>query len=217
MNKDDTNIFYILGMSPGNSHFNDNEVKSLINKVVDEHDRVAVLIADIPAISTYIALGYKENRARRDKAIPQGNALRNRVERAVEELGLREDQVRIIDWGNEVEENMDYKKHYSDINNLYNSNKDFQKEVDDTTKAVLDGSGKKIEDINKAVKIAMHYLLSEIAFLEFAPKLLNVNKIVYVYHKDWIVYEDYIVGKFDGRTREKMGFLLIKENVNLHL
>jgi cyclo(L-tyrosyl-L-tyrosyl) synthase len=74
-------VYPIIGMSPGNSYFKDDEIKYLLKTAVDRYGRVAVMIADIPAISTYIALGYPENRARRDKALPQGNLLKNRTER----------------------------------------------------------------------------------------------------------------------------------------
>jgi len=75
--------YYIIGMSPGNSYFKDEEVHYLLKTVVERFGRVAIFIADIPAISTYVAFGYPENRARRDKAIPQGNALKNRGQRSI--------------------------------------------------------------------------------------------------------------------------------------
>jgi cyclo(L-tyrosyl-L-tyrosyl) synthase len=99
-------VYPIIGMSPGNSYFKDDEIKYLLKTAVDRYGRVAVMIADIPAISTYIALGYPENRARRDKALPQGNLLKNRTERAIVQLGYTKDQVRIIDWENENLKNL---------------------------------------------------------------------------------------------------------------
>src|SRR3989338_5334266 len=97
-------------MSPGNSYFKDEEVRFLIENIVRRFGRVAILIADIPAISTYMAFGYPESRARSDKAIPQGNLLRNRVKRVMIQLGYSESQVRIINWLEEVENNTGYIK-----------------------------------------------------------------------------------------------------------
>jgi len=206
-NKD---TFYIIGMSPGNSYFKDEEISFLIDNIVRRFGRVAILIADIPAISTYMAFGYAENRARRDKAIPQGNLLKNKVKRAAVQLGYSDSQVKIIDWEEEVENNKGYRDSYNKFKKFYDSNRDFMKVADQTTLGVLKFSNRDIHDFNKATKIAVHYLLSEIAFLEWASDFLKVNKSVYVYHKNWPVYEDYIAGKFDKKIKKHMGFLLLE-------
>ncbi|MBI2410590.1 MAG: tRNA-dependent cyclodipeptide synthase [Candidatus Kerfeldbacteria bacterium] len=83
MKQFDPHRYHIIGMSPGNSYFKDEEVHYLLKSIVDRFGRVAILIADIPAVSTCVALGYPENRARRDKALPKGNALKNRVRKTI--------------------------------------------------------------------------------------------------------------------------------------
>lgn len=201
---------HIIGMSPGNSYFKDEEVAYLLKTTVERYGNVAIMIADVPAISTYIAYGYPENRARRDKAIPQGNLLKNRVVRAMTQLGYTEDQVRIIDWENEVEQNPAYINHYKKVRKLYEENISFQQEADNATRQVLEGSKREFIDIQKSIKIAVHYLLSEIAFLEWGREFFNTDKVTYVYHKNWKVYEDYIAGKFDEDLKEHMDFLLLE-------
>lgn len=196
-------------MSPGNSYFKDEVVKELLKKVIEKYGKTAVLIADIPAISTYIALGYPENRARRDKALPQGNNLRNKVQRAMVELGYSTDQVKIIDWESEIERDHNYQDKYKQVLELYNTNKDFQEEADNATKGVLDYSDRNISDVITAVKIAVHYLLSEFAFMEFAPQFLKAEKVTYIYHKNWPVYELYRAGEFDGKAKEYLGSEII--------
>lgn len=210
MKKIDLKTYHIIGMSPGNSYFKDEEVQYLLKAVVEQFGRVAILIADIPAISTYVAFGYRENRARRDKAIPQGNALKNRVIKAMTKLGYSDDAVKIVDWEAEIEDNPVYGQKYENILHLYKANKKFHDACDFTTREVLKGSKRDIPDIEKATRIAVHYLLSEFSFLEFAPGYLGVTKVVYVYHKNWKVYEDYIGGKFDGVARPHLDFLLME-------
>ncbi len=210
MKTPDPRIYYVIGMSPGNSYFKDEEVLYLLKTTVERFGRVAILIADIPAISTYVAFGYPENRARRDKAIPRGNALKNRVRKAMEKLGYSSDMVNIVDWESQVENNSAYLGSYKKVQALYDSNLAFQEEANATTRRVLEGSQNKIGDINKATRIAVHYLLSEFAFLEFAPWFFGVEKVVYIYHKNWLVYEDYIAGKFDHLIRPHLDFLLLE-------
>ncbi len=202
--------YCIIGMSPGNSYFKDDEIKYLLKTTIERYGRVAIMIADIPAISTYMAFGYPANLARRTKALPQGNLLKNRTRRAMHELGYLDEQVCIIDWENEVETNSEYKKSYQHIRDLYNNNTQFMSDVDETTRAVLIGSKREIADINVATKTAVHYLLSEFAFLNWAPEFLNVEKVTYVYHKNWLVYENYIAGKYDGIPKTSTDFVLLE-------
>jgi len=205
-----SSFFHIIGMSPGNSYFKDDEIKFLIENIVKRFGKVAILIADIPAVSTYIAFGYPENRARREKAIAQGYALRNKVKKAMFQLGYSKFQVVLIDWKDEVENSPDYLNSYNNVRELYDTNLKFMKQADETTREVLKASKREIADIEKATKIAVHYLLSEIAFLEWAPKFLHEDKVIYVYHKNWPVYEKYISGKFDGKIKSHMDFLLLE-------
>ncbi|MBI4599253.1 tRNA-dependent cyclodipeptide synthase [Candidatus Uhrbacteria bacterium] len=206
----DPTTYPIIGMSPGNGYFKDEEVHYLLKTVVERFGRVAVLIADVPAISTYVAFGYPENRARRDKAIPRGNGLKNRVRKAMEDLGYGEDVVRIFDWEREVENRPVYREAYERVLVLYHGNDKFHASADATTRAVLEGSKKDIPDLEKATGIAVHYLLSEFAFLEFAPTYLGVDQVIYVYHKNWHVYENYIAGTFDGVPKPHLDFLLVE-------
>ncbi|MEN9582811.1 MAG: hypothetical protein RL641_765 [Candidatus Parcubacteria bacterium] len=201
---------YIIGMSPGNSYFKDEEIKYLLKTTVEKHGRVVVMIADVPAVSTYIALGYKENIARREKAMPQGNLLRNKTKRAMVQLGYDDTQVIIVDWMKEVESNTDYQREYKKIKDLYESNVQFNKDSDTTTLQVLEGSKRAFNDISQATKIAVHYLLSEIAFIEWVPQFFKVSKIVYIYHKNWSIFENYIAGKYDGISKKHLDFRLLE-------
>jgi len=203
-------VYPIIGMSPGNSYFKDEVVKKLIQKVVEEFSNTAVLIADVPAIRTYQALGYPENIARREKALPQGNNLRNKVKRAMDELGYTPEQVRIIDWKNEIEDNQKYREKYDKVVKLYETNRAFKIAADEATREVLEHTGKVVSDIQTAITIAVEYLLSELAFMEFGPEFFNVEKVAYVYHRKWPVYESYISGEFDGAVRSKLDSIELK-------
>jgi len=204
-----TEPYPIIGMSPGNSYFKDEIVTELLKRVVVKYGRTAILIADTPAISTYVALGYPENRARRDKALPQGNNLRNKTLRAMSELGYTPEQVKIVDWDNEVETNQQYQAKYKEIFSLYTNNVAFHQSANSATSEVLEYSDREISNLDTAIKVAVHYLLSELAFLEFAPEFLHTSKVTYIYHRNWPVYEKYIAGDFDGNPKKHLGFEII--------
>ncbi len=199
----------IIGMSPGNSYFKDYEVRFLLQEAIKRFGRCAIMVADVPAISTYIALGYPENKAR-NKAIPKGNNLKNRTQRIAEELGYNEEQVRIIDWAEEIDPNSSYKKSYETILNKFHSIPSFANSVRATSRAVLEQTGKIEGDLDNAVENAIHYLLSELAFMEFSPEFFQCERVCYLYHRNWAVYEDYIAGKNDGITKPYLDFLLLE-------
>lgn len=206
----------IIGMSPGNSYFKDGEIRHLLQKIVGDFGRTAILIADVPAISTYEAFGYSEVRAR-SKAILKGNNLKNRTKKIQHELGYSDDQVKIIDWSIDVANNPTYKRIYADVEHLYKANEYFRAAVRQTTQGVIEGSNRDIPNIDSAVDIATHYLLSELSFLEFAPAFLDSQNVVYVYHKNWPVYEDYIAGKFDGKPKLYLDFLLLENPLETYV
>jgi tRNA-dependent cyclodipeptide synthase len=206
---DHATTYPVIGMSPGNSYFKDEEVRYLLQKTIEKFGRTAILIADIPAVSTYLAFGYSETRAR-SKAVLKGNNLKNRTRKIQKELGYPDDLIKIIEWETDVMNDPTYEQIYSSVESLYRSNVDFTRALDQTTRGVIEGSQKSIPDLKAAVKVAVHYLLSELAFLEFAPKYLHSQNVVYVYHKNWPVYEDYIAGKFDGKPKLYLDFLLLE-------
>lgn len=197
-------------MSPGNSYFKEEIIIRLIDSVVKKYHRAAVLIADIPAISTYIALGYPENRARRDKAIPQGNALKNKTLSCRSRLGLSEEQLRIFDWAREIEPTETYQSAYKNVTTLYETSPSFREAARNATAEVLEYAQKDIADRDAAIGTAVHYLLAEIAFLECAPTLLDVDQVIYIYHRRWPVFESYIAGEFDGKVRKYLGFEMVE-------
>tara|TARA_Y100000310_G_scaffold302122_1_gene339170 strand:- start:1134 stop:1358 length:225 start_codon:yes stop_codon:yes gene_type:complete len=74
----------------------------------------------------------------------------------------------------------------------------------------LEGKTKEDVDLEDAIKIGVVYLLEEIAFVLASPSIFKVSKTAYIYHNRWQIYEDLVNGKYDGKARRDIGFLLIK-------
>lgn len=198
----------VIGMSPGNSYFKDSEVRFLLAECMQRFGECAVMVADVPAIATYVALGYDQRKAR-NKALPKGNNLKNRTRRLAADLGYDEKQVRIVDWAEEVELNPQYIQHYRAIVDKYRSLNAFADSVRKTSREVLENSSRNI-NVDLATESATHYLLSELAFMEFAPAFFQTKRVCYVYHRNWQVYEDYISGRFDNVSKPQLDFLLLE-------
>lgn len=205
--------FGVVGMSPGNSYFKEDVVEKTILRALDEFDSVGIFIPDIPAIATYLALGYPENRARRDKAIPQGNALRNKALKAIEKNRIDKNRIRIFGWKEEnIEINAEYQKWLGYVEDLYNTNADFRKDSDAATAEVLtDHDLKKMEIGQEQIRIGVRYLHSELAFMLFLPEYLKQDMVMYTYHRPWPVWQNLIAGKYDGKIHSSVGFKQFSE------
>jgi cyclo(L-tyrosyl-L-tyrosyl) synthase len=199
--------YAIIGMSPGNSYFSEQNIEYLLCEVMPVFTKIIIFVPDIPAIATYEAMGYPRNRAKQ-KAILKGNNLKNKTLKIIRKLKI-ENQTSIVSWKTEIENNEVYEKCFKNIMNAFNSNNEFFRAINSTTKQVLLNTNKKITNIHDATLIANHYLLSELAFLEFANTYYRCDICTYIYHRKWPIFEDYIQGKFDGIPKNHLAFLLI--------
>ena len=208
-----TEDFLVIGMSPGNGYFKQDIVNQILEKYLLEYKNIGIFIPDVPAASTYIALGYSESVALGKKAIPQGNALKNKVLRFLEDKSLDKDSVKIFDWRKEnIESNSDYINAFGVVKSLYETNKLFRSDINETTEKVLVDNPFKKQDIGeKEIVIATHYILAEFAFMLFLPKYLNFSKFFYGYHKPWPVFEKFIAGFYDEVKKESIEFLMLSE------
>lgn len=197
----------IIWMSPWNSYFKDIEVAYLLKETIKKYNKAVILVADEPAISTYLAMWYNFSKAR-NKAILKWNNLKNRTKKVISSLGLWGENIIIVDWENEIKNNLDYLEKFKKVNVLYENNLKFRESVNETSKTVILKDWKTITEAE--IKQATYYLLSEIAFLEFSVKYFNVDKISYVYHKNWRVFEDYIAWIFDEKIKNHLDFILIE-------
>lgn len=165
------------------------------------------MVADIPAVNTYLAMWYNPSKAK-SKARLKGNNLKNRTVRVLDEMGIDSSRVVIIDRETEVQTAPEYVKSLLDIKALYETNTKFHDAVFETSKSVLHGTW--IETNQEWIEKATEYLLAELAYLSIAPSLLWSDEVTYVYHKNRPVYEQWIAWKYDGQSKSSLNFTLIE-------
>ncbi len=197
----------IVGMSPGNSYFKREVIDDLLNYCVDQFSQVRIMIADKPTEHTYKARGYSSTKAER-KARLNGNTLQNHSQRSIDEILGRD--IRLVEWKDEINPHESYQKELRRIETLYERNDYFRDEVRETTRTVLEGKLKQGVEIESAIDEGVHYLLKELAFISASPEMFRVERVAYVYHDQWEVYENFVDGKFDGQKRTDLGFVVIK-------
>lgn len=205
MKKFNIEILPIIGMSPGNSYFQPEIITILIQEILNKYGYAVIVVPDIPAISTYEAMGYSLSKAR-TKAVSRGNNLKNRTHRSLEQCAVPDELVYILNWKEDIQAHPLYLESYNKIIKLFENNNKFRNEILDTTRAVLKGSGKEIIDMEKSLLKGSEYILSEFAFLEICPELFSSNETRFIYHRDWPAYQNYISGKFDDVQKGYLSF-----------
>ncbi|PIN75324.1 hypothetical protein COV18_03995 [Candidatus Woesearchaeota archaeon CG10_big_fil_rev_8_21_14_0_10_37_12] len=197
----------IIWMSVGNSYFKRETITQLIKFASTNFSKVFVLMPDKPAVHTYKAIGYSQNKAEK-KARLTGNNLKNHALHAIQTT--KTNNTYIIDWQTEISTKNIYQQELKKIHDLYETNALFRQKVRRTTCEVLEGKLKPDVTLTAAINEGTHYLLSEIAFLSASPKILKINSTIYIYHKKWEIYEQFIKGTFTGLPRNNLGFLVVK-------
>lgn len=200
----------IVGLSVGNSYFTQGTIDELLEETTNRFSQTIIMITDKLALHTYKAVGYNHEKAEK-KARLDGNALRNRVERSIENVIKEEAQqnIELVDW-EEVQKTKSYQQEYENILHLYENNQEFKNVVRDNTKKVLNRKLKPGVKMEQAIDEAKNYLLKELAFLLATPDIYNQRQVADIYHKNWPVFEKLINGEYNGVQRRDLGFIIIR-------
>lgn len=105
------------------------------------------------------------------------------------------------------------------IQALWQTSETFRKDVDALTRTSLERHALRDKAANRslqdgiatpeAIEVARQYTLDELTYVAASPKLLNVPKVLFLYHKDWEPFVNWANGKYDGVAKEQFGFLAI--------
>ena len=198
----------LIWMSAGNSYFTEEVIEKLLAFANENLSKIVITAPNEPAEHTYRALGYKGNEIER-KARLNANLLKNRAKIIIEKMRERkvDVEVNIIDDINSVK---GYKENYKYILKLYRTNPLFKADAKEVTQEFLRNKLKEGIKLEKATSQGVFYLLKELAFVMASPSIFDSKKIVYIYHKEWNIYDKLVSGFYDGLPKENLGFLLVR-------
>lgn len=190
-----TNEVAFIGMSPGNSYFNNRIVYDLILFTAQRFSAVYIWVPDEPAMHTYKALGYSDDKACQ-KARKYGNALKNRSARAIEEVSLIYPNIpyATLDWHSQIESEQEYQKQLDYIDKLYLENREFYDDVRKETARVIQRISHPVAE--SALDEGVHYVLKEIAVCAALPTILRSNNVAVLYHRNFKVLEKFFSGAY---------------------
>lgn len=200
--------YALVWMSAGNSYFKEDVIKRILEFTSSNFSKTIVMAPDEPAEHTFKALGYEGNEIKR-KARLNANLLQNRAKRIISTLNDKE-KFKVTEWIDEVIPNILYQEKLREIFKIYNTNEQFRNDAHETSLKVVNGKMKEDININEAVKEGVNYLLKELAFVLASPKIYNTQRITYIYHHDWPIFQKLIIGFYDGLKREDLSFLIFE-------
>ena len=200
--------YALVWMSAGNSYFKEEIIKRILVFTSENFSKTIVMAPDEPAEHTFKALGYEGNETKR-KARLNANLLQNRAKRIISSLSDKE-KFKVVEWIDEIIPNKDYQNKLKEILNLFQTNEQFQSDAFDTTLKVLNGKLRENINLEVAKKEGVNYLLKELAFVLASPRIYNTQKVTYVYHHDWPIFQKLITGFYDGIKRDELNFLIFQ-------
>ena len=135
------------------------------------------------------------------------------IKYALKEIESAESYFKIVNW-DQIRNSYEFKMILNGLANLSENNTEFQSDLFSTTKAYLSSKmiNSAIQDVN--YKIAQNYLLEELSFLLCATEIFSQSQMVYLYHREWAIYEKLITGAYFNNQFNHLGFVEIKISQN---
>lgn len=171
-----------LGVSPFNSYFTADRLVALVSWAHRCFDEFHVFMPDEPAAHTLEALGYPTDRARH-KARRQGNYVRNKIYRALSDVGVPDPESRVLDSA-ALRANEAYQDMHAAVKTLFHADNDFQAACLDATHWVLD---RRLADgavpTTAQLQCAVRYFLAEMPLFQATTRIVDRPNSAFVYHQ----------------------------------
>lgn len=191
----------IIGISINNSYFKEENLLRLISWGSTRAQSVAIMIPDLPAISTLMALGMPEDKARRE-ARKKANNLENKCRAIIERLSLQD--ISIVRWESIVG-NINYLQALIAIKEAYDQDDLFRIALRSTTEEVIAAHMHETPSASR-IDTGVQFLLQELAFICRSPKIIRQEKVAYVYHHTMQVMKDIMEDKYSFKA-PSVGFI----------
>ena len=179
----------MLGISPGNGFFTRQHIEIALCAFAHLLHDVTVVIPDVIAVHTFLAMGYTEKQSL-EKARHNGRNLRNRCQHAFEKAQASFPDARLQwpDWERDISVLPGYEENYAQLTDLFECNASFRQEILRLGESVLASkSGDRIIT-EPAAREASQYLLKELAYLMMSRRVFG-RDLVIAYHQDFYLLD----------------------------
>lgn len=197
-----------LGISPFNSYFTEDRIRNLAGWAMRNFSAAHFFIPDAPAAYTLEAVGYAPEKAAW-KARRQGQYLRNKVRRALRDVGVDDPDALILDSA-ALSVNGHYERLLRQADQLFRSHPAFARECLEASRWVL--SKRLIGDIDpteEQLRRAVRYLLAELPLFVDAAGIVGSRLSVFCYHQSIPFLQRLYEGQLALRAAAQQGFAVL--------
>ena len=196
-----------LGISPFNGYFTTERIRDLAAWALKRFEAVHLYVPDGPTAVTLQALGYPPARAAA-KARAQCRYLRNKMVRALDDLGLAEPERLILDSA-ALSDNTRYTDLLGRVHTLFDSDPVFQRACLEATRWVLDGRLTPDQMTEARLRTAVPYLLAELPLFTHTPDIVGRSASVFCYHRPPRFVNDLFHHRLAWRPLARQGFAVV--------
>jgi tRNA-dependent cyclodipeptide synthase len=174
-----SNRHALIAVSPFNSYFSVKNMTMLFNWAYKNFDTFNIFMMDEVSVFNLMAIGYSEQQALQ-KTKKQDHNLKNKVIKSLTSIGFSVvDAHEKIVLLSQLSKSNHYSELYKKYTHIFKTNTLFRQDCLDATKAMLSEKMELVSD--KAISLAVHYLLAELPIWFDIPYLLNIESSVLVY------------------------------------
>jgi cyclo(L-tyrosyl-L-tyrosyl) synthase len=202
----------VLGISPFNSYFSEQQIAYLYQWASLNFKTVQLYVPDVPTVFTLQALGYEDKKAKK-KANRQCSYLKNKIFRALDSCGIEENRwPSFLICHSNLNDNVTYQKKYAWCCHQYEKDPVFREGCLSSSKWVLSNQlSEGQEPTEMMLATAVKYFLAELPMFLWSPEILNKPSTAFCYHQ----CPDFLRQLFNGvcgdeLVHEEQGFLIIE-------
>jgi cyclo(L-tyrosyl-L-tyrosyl) synthase len=195
-----------FGVSPFNSYFSTARLISLARWGRRHFARMHFFVPDTAAAYTLEAMGYTPDRATW-KARRQGQYLRNKICRALTEVGVDDPSPYLLTC-DVLDGNTAYRDLHARVNEVWEGDDAFQTACLNASDWVLSGrcvGGRTTPDLLCAVR----YFLAELPLFLNTPSIVDTDSSVFCYHMDVPFLRRLFDGELACRPDVRQGFIIL--------
>lgn len=198
-----------LGISPFNSHFSTERVAGLARWALQRFSRVHLFVPDGPAAFTLEALGYPPERAAA-KARRQGRYLRNKICRALREIGVADPDSMILDSA-ALDRSPRYLALHVRMRHTFDHDEDFRRACVEGSRWVLGGRVRPGALREEQLRQAARYLLAELPLFLDTAGIVGARFSVFCYHQAPAFLARLFRGELACQPRAGQGFAVLSD------
>ena len=209
----------LLAMCLNNGYYNRENIYRMLKFALNFSNRVQIFTTDGPAKHNYEALGKEKNKIPTITRLAR-NRLRNQCNDALHRInaGGHQYSITFMEW-EYIYNDQAYIDSYKALKDIYTTNFEFHKDINDTSKRVLLNRIGIEKEVESVLSIGIEYVIEELALILAYRSVGTSSKPVgdhgvkgfsYFYYESWPVFEKLVNGDYNGKLKEGIGFVIAK-------